>query len=63
MLNEEEMKKNCGFHKLLIKFKDIMSSKFLTEEKKCEELLDLYNFDKETFIELIDFFDFSNKDL
>ena len=33
-----------------------MSSKFLTEEKKCEELLNLYNFDKETFIELIDFF-------
>ena len=57
--NNEQMKKICNYHKLLIKFNEIMNNHFLDKKKKSEEFLNLYYRDKETFIELIDFFDFS----
>ena len=57
------MKKICYQHKLLIKFNEIMNNQFFDEKVKCEEFLNLYYLDKQTLIELIDFFDFSNKDI
>ena len=56
------MKKICNQHKLLIKFNEIMNNQFFDEKVKCEEFLNLCYFDKQTLIELIDFFYFSNKD-
>ena len=38
ILNEEEMKKKCGYHKLLIKFNDIMSNNFLSKEKRFQRI-------------------------
>ena len=55
------MKTICNYHKLLIKFNKIMNSQFSDEKKQCEEFLNICYIDKETFIELIDFFYFSNK--
>ena len=33
-VNEENMKKNCGYHKLLMKVNDIMKTDFLSKEKQ-----------------------------
>lgn len=44
--NEEEMKKMCGYHKLLIDFNEIMSNNSLSKEKKCEGFLNHYDFNK-----------------
>ena len=57
------MKKIHSYHELLLKFNDIMKNDFLSNEQKCEEFLHLYNFDKETSINLIIFFYFSTKDI
>ena len=63
IFDEEKIKEIRSYQKLLLKFNDIIKYDFLSKEKKCEEFLNLYNFDKETFINLIDFFHFSAKDI
>ena len=60
---EVKLNKICSYHKLLLKVNNIMKNDFLSKEKKCQEFFDLYNFDKETFINLIDFFYFNTKDV
>lgn len=60
---EEKLNKICSYHKLLLKVNNIMKNDFLSKEKKCQEFFELYNFDKETFINLIDFFYFNTKDV
>ena len=34
LLNEEKMKKICGYHKLLIRFGEIMNNEFFSKRKK-----------------------------
>ena len=62
-VNEENMKKICRYHKILMKVNDIKKNDFLSKEKKCNEFLNLQFYDKETFINLIELFDFSTKDI
>ena len=59
---EEKLNKICSYHKLLLKVHNIMKNDFLSKEKKCQELSCII-FDKETFINLIDFFYFNTKDV
>ena len=53
-------KKNCRYHKLFLELNAIMNNDF--DEKKCEEILKLYETKKETFKDAVDYFDFSSKD-
>ena len=40
--NNVEIEKVCRYHKLLIKFNEIMNSQFFNERKKRDEFLNLY---------------------
>ena len=44
-------------HLLLLKLNEIMLDERLTEEKKCAEFLNLKYFDKDTFENIIDYFE------
>ena len=63
MLNEKKLKKISGYHKLLIRFGEIMNNESFFKEKKCEEFSNLQYYDKETLIELVIFLNFSCKDI
>ena len=62
-LDNEQMDKICSYHKLLIKLNDVMKNDFLTKQQKCDGVLDLFEMDKRTFGELVDFFYFCTKDI
>ena len=59
-VDEESTEKICRYHELFLKFNAIMNNDF--DEKKCEEILNLYEIRKETFIDVIEFLDFCSKD-
>lgn len=56
ILNNEHIERICAYHKVLVKFNDVMKNDFLNEEKKCDGALHLYE------TELVDFFYFCKKD-
>ena len=47
----------------MIKFNDAMKNDFLTKQRKCDGVLKIFEIDKRTFGELVDFFDFCTKDI
>ena len=58
----DEGKKVCRFHKLLLKFEEIMENDLFLDEEKFREIIDLKFFDGNTLDDVIDFFIFSAKD-
>ena len=47
----------------MIKFNDAVKNDFLTKQRKCDGVLKIFEIDKRTFGELVDFFDFCTKDI
>ena len=60
-VDSKSTEKMCRSHKLLFEFIVVMNNEIL-DEKKCEEILNLYEMKKETFNDLVEFFNFCLKD-
>ena len=54
ILNNKQMETICKYHKLLVKFNDVLKNAFLLEEQKCHTVLNFYETDKKAFCELVD---------
>ena len=55
---DDDITRIISFHRLpLLKLNEIMLDERLTEEKKCIEFLNLKYLDKDTFENIIDFFE------
>ena len=59
-VDDESTEKIYRCHEPFLKFNAIMNNDF--DEKKFEEIFNLYEIRKETFIDVIEFFDFCSKD-
>ena len=59
-VDDKPTKKLCRYHKRFLELNAIINND--SDEKKCEEILKLYETKKETFKDALDFFYFSSKD-
>ena len=55
ILNNKQMETICEYHKLLVKFNDVLKNAFLLEEQKSNAVLNFYETDKKAFCELVYF--------
>ena len=59
---KDEGKKVCRFHKLLLKFEEIMENDLFLDKEKFWEIIDLKFLDRKALDDVINFFIFSAKD-